>query len=262
MAGPSTPETARELALPPGWRLFSLEETDSTSTEARRRLQAGEGAEGLVITAQRQTAGRGRRGRTWESPPGNLFVSITLAQGETVAATAQLSFVAALAVIESLQQVAPHIAFHLKWPNDVLAGPEGAKVCGLLLETEGPWVILGIGLNVVAAPPPGTTPYPATSLRAEGAPHLSARDCLGPLCHHLAALVGLWRRAGFEPIRQGWLAHAKGLNHPLTAHLHEGQSLDGVFHGLDTDGALMLRLPSGTVQRVLAGDIFFPPRLS
>jgi len=240
-------------ALPSGWRLVVLEEVDSTNEEVRRRAAADPG-EGLCVAAKRQTAGRGRRGRTWESPPGNLYLSVRLAQARTMAETAQLSFVAALALGDTLAEIAPHVAVRFKWPNDLLVN--GAKLSGILLETHDAFVILGMGVNVAWAPPADRTSYPATSLHAEGA-RLSPEELVARLCHHLYTCVELWRRSGFDPIRKGWLDKAQGVGQKVVARLQSGVDLSGRFVDLDADGALVLELADGARRRVLAGDVFF-----
>jgi len=242
-------------ALPQGWRLVALPEVDSTSDELRRRAHEAPG-EGLVVTAAVQTRGRGRRGRAWDSPSGNLYASIRLAQAPTLAASAQLSFVAAVALGDALAEVAPHLAVRFKWPNDLLV--DGRKVSGILLETEGPWVLLGMGVNLTYAPPADGAAFPPTSLAAEGAA-VGRPALLGALCRHLAAVLELWRGQGFDIIRRLWLERARGLGQPVVARLQDGSELAGTFADLDADGALVMDEPSGGRRRILAGDVYFPP---
>src|SRR5262249_47981168 len=138
--------------LPAGYELASFDDIDSTNEEARRR--AGAGARGpLWIWAQRQTAGRGRRGRAWESPLGNLSCTLLFAPHATAAAAARLSFVASLAVRDLVAELLPDAEVKVKWPNDVLL--DGRKTSGILLESAGetgsgdlPWLAVGIGVNL------------------------------------------------------------------------------------------------------------------
>lgn len=241
-------------ALPPGWRLVALPEVDSTSEELRRRAAEAPG-EGLVVTAAIQTQGRGRRGRSWTSPTGNLYVSLRLAQAASLAETAQLSFVAAVALGDALAEAAPHLSVRFKWPNDLLVN--GGKISGILLETEGPWILLGIGVNLTFAPPADGAAFPPTNLAAEGA-QVTRQDLLPALCRHLAELLHLWRTQGFEVVRRLWLERARGLGEPVVARLQSGEEITGTFADLDADGALVMDVPGAGRRRIMAGDVFFP----
>src|SRR5438105_12858227 len=153
-----------------GVRLVSFETIGSTNAEALARARAGERGP-LWITAGRQTAGRGRRGRSFVSEPGNLFASLLLTDPSPADRAAELSFVAALALHDAICQVAPVLAgrLELKWPNDLLC--DGAKLAGILVEGESGSgrplaVVIGIGVN--CAHHPDGLSYPATSLAACG----------------------------------------------------------------------------------------------
>lgn len=242
-------------ALPDGWRLVALPEVDSTSDELRRRAAEAPG-EGLVVTAAVQTKGRGRRGRSWASPGGgNLYLSVRLSQAKTLADSAQMSFVAAIALGDALAEAAPHLAVRFKWPNDLLV--DGRKVSGILLETDGPWVLLGMGVNLAFAPPAEGATFPPTSLAAEGA-EVSRQALLPALCRHLHEVLRLWRSQGFGVIRRLWLARARGLGETVVARMQSGEELSGTFADLDADGALVMDVPGAGRRRVLAGDVFFP----
>lgn len=243
------------MALPPPFRLVAYETIGSTNDELKRLAREG-AAEGLVVTAERQTAGRGRRGRTWVSPPGNLYSS-TLVRPDCRAATAaQLGFVAALGVSGAIGELAPHVSTRCKWPNDLLTN--GKKVSGILLETEmvsgdrPDFVILGVGVNLASSP--RDTPYPATSLAEEGAPGIAPAEMAIAFVRHFAAWLAAWREGGFAPIREAWLARAMGLGEPIQVRL-ERDTLDGRFLDLDHDGALLLGQAEGS-RRIAAGEIF------
>ena len=235
---------------PPGVALARLDEVDSTNAEARRRAEAGEGGP-LWITAARQSAGRGRRGRSWETGAGNLATTLLLTPKVPPAEAAQLSFAAALAVAEAIAHFAPQIAVTVKWPNDVLA--DGKKVSGILLEGAGPAMAIGIGVNL--AHHPEGTEFPATSLAALGVSPPSPQDALVVLASRFAPWQAAWERDGFEPLRAAWMARAGGLGLPIRARLpHEERH--GSFEGIDATGALLLREPGG-LRAITAGEVFF-----
>jgi BirA family transcriptional regulator, biotin operon repressor / biotin---[acetyl-CoA-carboxylase] ligase len=242
-------------ALPHPFRLVAYETIGSTNDELKRLAREGAG-EGLVIIAERQTAGRGRRGRTWVSPTGNLYSSTLVRPNCRASMAAQLGFVAALGVAGAIGELAPHVNLRCKWPNDLLAN--GKKVSGILLETEmaagelPDFVILGIGVNLASSP--RETPYPASSLADEGAPGVTPPMMAGALIRHFATWLARWRKDGFGPIREAWLARAMGLGEPIQVRL-ERDTLAGRFLDLDDDGALLLGLPEGS-RRIAAGEIF------
>lgn len=237
-----------------------LEQTDSTNAEARRRAEAGEFGP-LWIAARRQTAGRGRRGRTWESDSGNLFATLLTVTGKPPAEAAQVTFLAALAVADLLDQYAPPSLVTIKWPNDVMLA--GRKVAGVLVESGarangGLWLAVGIGVNLRHAP--DGTERPATAL----AHHLSADHAAPPTVE--TAVRGLaeafwvwadrWETLGFGPILDAWTARTTGLDGPAVARLgHE--TVEGRAEGVAPDGALRLRLADGTLRLISAGDVFF-----
>jgi BirA family biotin operon repressor/biotin-[acetyl-CoA-carboxylase] ligase len=220
----------------------------STNDEGRR--MAAEGApHGTVVHADEQTAGRGRLSHNWFSPPGNLYLSIVLRTGEPDARTAELSFLAALAVADTVEALLPRqIRAVLKWPNDVLVN--GAKIAGILLEQADDATIMGIGLNVLEAP--SNLAYKTTTIVANSgiASVDGARDILlGRLGVHLAN----WRADGFAPIRERWLNRSYPIGAAIRANAGD-QPVAGHFAGLDLDGALLLDTPQGR-QRIVAGEI-------
>ena len=220
-------------------------EIDSTNLAARQLASAG-AAHGTVVTARRQSAGRGRHGRHWVSPAGNLYASFVLRPDVAARRAHEIGFVAALAVADTIDAILPDGGrAALKWPNDILLG--GAKISGMLAEWgDDGSVVLGIGLNVVSAP--GGLPYEATSLAAAGV-RVNATAVLLSLIDSLAQWLERWRTYGFAPIRNVWLARGPVPGTPLV--LQDGR-LTGLFAGLDEDGALLLRVGE-TVQRVLSG---------
>ena len=230
-----------------GYRLVRHDQIDSTNSEARRLAEAGERGP-VWITADRQTAGRGRRGRAWEQGEGNLAATLLI---HPTGEFAQLSFAAALAVAEMAEAFAPSATITVKWPNDVLA--DGKKLAGILLESGPGWLAIGIGVNLVSHPQ--GTEFPATSLAQLGIAPPSSQDALALLAARFAHWYDAWMNQGFEILRAAWLARAGGLGAPIRARLpHETRH--GVFEGIDATGALLLN-EQGQVRAITAGEVFF-----
>ena len=243
-------------AIPALW----FNELDSTNAEARRRAEAG-GPGPLWIAARRQTSGRGRRGRAWESGQGNLAATLLMTSSRPAGEAAQLSFVAALGVRDLAARFVPEAIIALKWPNDVLIG--GAKAAGILIESgrrdDGDlWLAIGIGVNLVSAPE--GLDYPAASLAEHLGPHAARpptpEEALVILSDSISIWLDIWERDGFEPLRAEWTRHAAGLGGRCVARVGD-RSIEGVAEAMDADGALVLRLASGELQRITAGDVFF-----
>ncbi|HZZ87776.1 MAG TPA: biotin--[acetyl-CoA-carboxylase] ligase [Caulobacteraceae bacterium] len=242
------------MSLPP---IEALEEVDSTNAEARRRAEAGEGGP-LWITAKRQTAGRGRRGRSWETGAGNLAATLLAHTDKPPADAAQISFVAALAVADLASAYVPATLVSLKWPNDPLIA--GRKTAGILVESGphpggGLWLAVGCGVNL--ATPPEAAERPATAFAQHmRTPPPSPLDALAVMAESFERWRDLWERLGFAPIAEAWTTRAHGLGETCTARLpHE--TVTGIAEGLDSDGALRLRTAAGAVRRITAGDVFF-----
>jgi BirA family biotin operon repressor/biotin-[acetyl-CoA-carboxylase] ligase len=207
-------------------------------------------SEGSWLRAERQTGGKGRQGRAWDSPPGNLYAStlVRLRPGDPPAAT--LALVAAVALEEAVRVFLPTGAT-IKWPNDLLV--DGAKLSGILLERADDAIVIGIGVNL--AHHPDLPDRPTTSLAAQGAPADPA-TFLDVLAEAFARWLARWRQEGLDPVRQRWLDRAHAPGTALTARLPDGEAIDGLFDGLTGDGALILRLASGARRVIHAGDVF------
>ncbi len=263
-------------AVDPLTTIRTVAETGSTNADmlalARRGL-----SEGVWLHAERQTAGRGREGRAWISPVGNLYAStlVRLRPGDPAATGLSLVTGVALAevigsLISASRSIMPRfdngdlddpwpasrrstadLGVTLKWPNDLLI--RRAKVAGILLERFEDAVVVGLGVNVASCP--DIPDRAVTSLAREGVT-LEPIPLLGAIAAAFAGLLALWRRDGLEPIRRGWLAVAHPLGTPLTARLPDGTAFVGAFDGLATDGALLLRLADGSRRVIHAGDVF------
>jgi BirA family biotin operon repressor/biotin-[acetyl-CoA-carboxylase] ligase len=236
--------------------IIRLDAVDSTNAEALRRARAGERGP-LWVVAGSQSAGRGRRGRAWVSPPGNLYASLLLVDPAPAAVAPQLAFVAGLAVHDACAALAPGLAdgLALKWPNDLLC--RGAKIAGILIEGEGgpianP-VVIGIGVN--CRHHPEAVEHPATDFAAQG-PAVEAAALLDSLRRTMAARLAEWDRgAGFAAIRSAWLDRAAGLGQAIRARLPD-REVTGVFEALDEAGRLVLRRADERREVITAGEVF------
>jgi len=233
--------------LPDGWTLVALESVGSTNDEAARLADAG-APEGTVVWAREQTGGRGRRGRRWASPVGNLYCSTVLRPDCSAAAVAEIGFAAGLAVADI---VPAERDVRLKWPNDVLV--DGGKVAGILPESSigqdsrVEHVILGIGVNVGFAPQLAEMRYPGAMLGG------TVEAALEKLTAALARRLVEWRREGFGAIRSAWLAKAGPVGLDVDVKLGD-ELVRGRFAGIDGSGALLLDTPAGP-RKIVAGEL-------
>lgn len=224
-----------------------LAEVGSTNDWLLARAEAL--PDGHWVITDRQTAGRGRRGRVWNDGSGNFMGSVLVkAPGQVQ----QLSFVAALALHDALSALCGQPArFALKWPNDVLL--DATKCSGILLERQGEALVIGIGVNL--AHHPQGTERPATSLNAAGLPVPTPAALLYELAPAFAHWRAVWEGQGFAPIRTAWLARASGVGQRIVARLGN-ESPEGVFTGLADDGALLMQLDDGSMRAIHAGEVF------
>ncbi len=235
------------------WIWQEFDELDSTNNQALAWSKVAVSGQRCVITAKKQTSGRGRRGRQWIGLEGNLFMSLVFE-----AAPCDLSkfvFISSLSLLNTINQVkkGKAIEVQLKWPNDVLLN--GAKVSGILLEKgEGDFLISGIGVNIAYAPEAKDLIYPATALSAVGI----KTDCHAFLKEFLCQwnkLLDLWHNQGFQAVLDIWLKSAKSLGEEIVVK-NENKTIKGKFVGVDENGALLL-LQGENVIKILAGDVFF-----
>jgi BirA family biotin operon repressor/biotin-[acetyl-CoA-carboxylase] ligase len=235
-----------------GVRLESHELLASTNTEALTLARASERGP-LWVTADRQSAGRGRRGRIWTSEAGNLFASLLLTDPSSAEHWHELSFVAALAIHDAVAEVAPALRPQLaiKWPNDLLFN--GAKFAGILTEAEGEGaVVVGIGAN--CASNPSDTDYPATDLAAAGA-SISPETLFAALSVKMLGRLAQWNQGEhFATIRTDWLSRAAGISGNIIIRLPE-REIAGRFETIDEVGRLVLVDPDGNRHAIAAGDV-------
>jgi BirA family biotin operon repressor/biotin-[acetyl-CoA-carboxylase] ligase len=224
----------------------TVAETGSTNADLLAEARSG-APEGTWLRADAQNGGRGRAGRSWLSPPGNLYAStiVRLHPGEPEPAT--LALVAAVALEEVASAYAGAGLFQLKWPNDLMAGP--AKLAGILLERADDAVVIGFGVNL--AHHPEGLERPTASLAGLGLAAPDPDSFLLDLAEALARWIARWRGGGLAPVRTRWLERAHPVGSALTANGEEG-----LFEGLDAEGALLLRRADGSVETIRAGDVF------
>lgn len=232
-----------------GWQWEEYDEVVSTNDTVRNLTNKKDGAK-YVVTALRQTGGRGRRGRSWVSLEGNLFMSMAFeAELKNVG---QIVFIVSLSLLETLRHLFPDINICLKWPNDVLVNDR--KISGILLEKgEGDYIIAGIGVNIAAAPKIDGLVYPAQSLADFGF-ETERLDLFRAYLQTFEANYKLWLEQGFETIRSRWLANAKNLGKEILVRMNN-EERSGIFAGVDENGTLLLER-NNNLEKIYAGDIF------
>jgi BirA family biotin operon repressor/biotin-[acetyl-CoA-carboxylase] ligase len=243
------------------WREIEVVDgTGSTNADLLARAQQGE-AEGTVLAAEEQRAGRGRMGRTWTAPPrAALTFSLLLKPAVPPARRGWLPLLTGVAVAAAVTR-ATGVETGLKWPNDLLAAD--AKLAGILAEAAGDAVVVGIGLNVSTEPAEFPSPrpgaLPATSLRAVGATALNREDILLAILDGFERWYRAWQQAGGDPDRSGlrpeYTRLSATIGRTVRAELPGGQALSGPAVGVDSDGRLLVRLSSGSEVAVAAGDV-------
>ncbi len=211
------------------------------------------------IMARKQTAGRGRRGRSWMGSSGNLAATLIYKPHATPAEAALRSFLAANALFEALAIYVRRDMLALKWPNDVLLN--GGKVAGILLESSGTgasvdWLSIGIGVNLAAVPPAiEGAAFPPVSLVGEGGETVTPETFLSVLASNFATQEAKLAAMGFERIRQDWLRHAAKIGEEITARTGR-EDITGVFDTIDSEGNLVLITAKGP-RSIAAADVYF-----
>jgi BirA family biotin operon repressor/biotin-[acetyl-CoA-carboxylase] ligase len=227
----------------------TVAETGSTNADMLRAARDG-AREGEWLRAERQTAGKGRVGRSWQSLTGNLHASTIVRLHPGDPAAPGLALVAGVAIEEIASAWLARDLLRLKWPNDLMAGD--AKLAGILLERVGDAVVIGFGVNLAVAPDALDRPTVSLAALSGSAPDPNAflDDLVAAFAHWLAR----WRTEGLEPVRKRWIDRAHPIGTALATSAHTGR-LEGLFDGLEADGTLRLRCADGHVERINAGDI-------
>src|SRR5262245_837828 len=241
-----------------GIKVLAFATIGSTNAEALARAQSGERGP-LFVVAERQSAGRGRRGREWISEAGNLYSTLLLVEPAPAVATPQLCFVSALALHDAVLDTCAGLApkrLKLKWPNDLLL--DEAKVAGILVEgttVANGAIAVAIGIGVNCAHHPKGTPHVASDFAAVGF-DVSPPRLLERLGKRMSERLREWNRGeGFSSIRAAWLLRATGLGRVIEVRLPD-RTLAGTFEAIDDEGALLLRRPDGAREAISAGDVF------
>lgn len=234
------------------WRWTDYPELESTNDEALHLSAALPENGRIAVTAQRQTKGRGRRGRSWIGQDGNLFMSLLLHW--PLAESGALVFIVSLSLLQTVKKMSPSADVCLKWPNDVLLNRK--KISGILLETAtSGTMVIGIGVNIKSAPESKDILYAVASLRDAGI-NCSRNSFLKAFLPEFDEVCGIYKASGMERIIELWLPWVKGIGCPITVHMPKAEE-KGIFKGIGSDGMLLLETSSGEIKTISAGDVFF-----
>lgn len=228
------------------------EETTSTSDLARQAIDDG-AASGSVFQAYIQTEGRGRHGREWQSPKGNLYLSVIVQPSRPQMDWPGVSLVTGLALAETISPLIDQTYLTLKWPNDVLV--DGKKMAGILLEVYKGTVIIGIGVNLSEAPSIAANGWPATVLGDHIETPISVDDFRDQLFIHLQKHMAQWDDNGLEPFIRPWMKYAAFLDDRIMLIQDAEKSIEGWFRGINPDGTMQLETDTYGVLSISAGDV-------
>ncbi len=232
------------------WQIYYYDEVTSTNDIIKNLCVKAN--DKIVVCAQKQTAGRGRMGRQWQSLAGNLFFSLAL--NVDLRSLGTFILMCGLTLCQTIHTLQPMVNVQIKWPNDVLLN--NAKVSGMLLE-KGPadYLIIGIGVNLVQHPISSDIIYPTTSLSNAGI-NVTIQQFLKLFLKQFTKNLALLEtKTGCATLRNQWLGYVKGLGERLTVR-QENQEMSGVFRGIDENGYLMLENDTGICQ-IRVGDVFY-----
>lgn len=237
------------MALIDKWIYYIFDEVGSTNDVIKQ--YSSKSGKYIVVYAKKQTAGRGRRGRNWESPRGNLFFSMAFEY--ELQRAGELAFACSLSLLQAVKKIAPYADIKLKWPNDVLLN--NAKMSGILLEKGAEkYMIVGVGVNVAASPKIENAVYDITSL-ADADIKIKQQELLHLFMESFSQNLSLLQANGFAVLREKWLENAKNLGKEIIVR-QNGTKEKGIFKGIDENAALLMETPAG-VKKILAGDVFF-----
>ena len=248
------PDIPSNIAPDINWQVKVLSRVSSTQDIVNLAAQDGD-PEGYVVQALQQASGRGRHGNQWQSPMGNIYMSVLLRPECKVSRAGEFAFVVAVALYEALRGYIDETKHNitLKWPNDILVN--GLKISGILLEShikeeKMTGLVIGIGVNIL------TPPESAISLQDVSKEQVFVNKVRDKILLELDNAYAQWKKEGFAPFRERWLGHAHGIGQAMTARL-PNVSYDGVFNGLTEDGSLILKMPDGVEKIITSGDVHF-----
>ncbi|MFH1490036.1 MAG: biotin--[acetyl-CoA-carboxylase] ligase, partial [Pseudomonadota bacterium] len=231
-------------------------ETDSTNIRARELAEKG-APEGTLVLAEKQTGGRGRKGRNWHSPPrGGIYVSLILRPALSPAESPKITLLTAVALADALTSISP-LEFRIKWPNDLLI--HGKKIAGILTEmtTEMDrvgYIVVGLGLNVNTRHFPASIAKTATSLCLEAGEMFSRVQLLRVFLTHFEERYTSFIHQGFEPVLNRWKDLSDIIGKPIRVDMIDG-ALVGTVQDVDADGVLLLKDDAGNIHRIFSGDV-------
>ncbi|MDD3028999.1 MAG: biotin--[acetyl-CoA-carboxylase] ligase [Alphaproteobacteria bacterium] len=231
------------------FEIHRVDVTTSTNDDVVRAAKNG-APEGYVVLAMQQKLGRGRMGRPWMSPAGNLYFSVLLKPSMPRQMWGTYSFVLAVAVGDAVKSFLPQASVELKWPNDVLVHEK--KISGILLEAVDQGLVAGIGLNVLMTPDMSRCDVTSLAEEHEALPPFD--NLLPTVLSHLDTWYARMNAEGFAPIRKAWEVSA--YRGPLRVRLPDGRNVSGTFEGLEDDGALCLKTDKGEKEKIHSGDVF------
>lgn len=234
------------------WRWGDYRELKSTNDEALLLGSTLSENNKIVITAQKQVKGRGRRGRSWIGQEGNLFMSLLLYW--PLVESAALVFIVSFALLQTVKRFASQANVCLKWPNDVLLN--GRKLSGILLEAVSSEImVIGIGVNIKSSPADNDALYAITSLYEAGI-ECDRLDFMKRFLAEFDEVCAIYETFGMSKIAELWQAHAKGLGDPIVVRMPKSEE-KGIFKGIGSDGMLLLQMPAGNIKTISVGDVFF-----
>lgn len=245
-----------------GRPLFYFPKVESTSTVALE-LAEKKSPEGTTVIADHQENGKGRMGRSWESPPGvNLYLSLILRPSFSPIHGSQMTFLAANAVVKSIKKLPFFTSPKIKWPNDILINNK--KVAGILTEMNSEmdrihFIILGIGINLnmsSAMFPAGLSPT-ATSLYLESGQEIDRSKFVSSLLYEIEREYDTLKKVGFAPLLKYWKSHAQCNGRRVVINQLDGEKTEGIITSVDDDGALLIKVISGKEKRIISGDLIF-----